>query len=55
MAGTGTILLAAKKRALIESVSMTLDQLAAAIAFLQGLRAEITRWRTRSISVAGTS
>jgi predicted nucleic acid-binding protein len=44
VAGTGTILLAAKKRALIESVSMTLDQLAAAGYRLSArLRAEITR------------
>lgn len=44
VAGTGTILLAAKKRGLLESVSMTLDQLAAVGYRLSpGLRAEITR------------
>jgi predicted nucleic acid-binding protein len=44
VAGTGTILLAAKKRALIKSVSMTLDQLAAVGYRLSpGLRAEIIR------------
>jgi predicted nucleic acid-binding protein len=44
VAGTGTILLAAKKRALIESVPMTLDQLAGAGYRLSpGLRAELTR------------
>lgn len=44
VAGTGTILLAAKKRGLIESAAMTLEQLAAVGYRLSaGLRAEVAR------------